>query len=339
VAAAAAAALFALTALAPACGASDEEPAKAPAPPAVTVSFPSTVVEPGVENTQCVVLRLGNAEPVHVGAIHNVLGDGSHHMVVYRVNDTEERPEPFPCQPFTDTLDPTKGSPIMVTQKHDDLLTLPEGVAFTLEANQMVRLEVHYINPTPKAEEIHATSTFVPISNDDFRDEADFLFIGNLDVRLAPHATGTLGPTFFELPSEFADAKFFAMTGHEHQYGTNVQVATAASADDPGTMVYDVPGWRWNEPKTEVFETPFTIPESGGFKFTCTWNNTSDKRVSFGESANDEMCFFWAYYYPSQGAQVCFHTKQVGGEAGLDVCCPDHPLCNLIRTELTSGGP
>jgi hypothetical protein len=39
------------------------------------------------------------------------------------------------------------------------------------------------------------------------------------------------------------------------------------------------------------------------------------------------MCFFWAYYYPSQGSQICFHTEQLGGN---DLCCPDNPLCEYI---------
>ena len=92
-------------------------------------------------------------------------------------------------------------------------------------------------------------------------------------------------------------------------------------------MVYDVPGWQWSEPKTEVFETPFTVPDNGGFQFTCSWNNTTGEEISFGESANAEMCFFWAYYYPSKGARVCFHTSRIGGVGGGDLCCPGDALC------------
>jgi len=47
---------------------------------------------------------------------------------------------------------------------------------------------------------------------------------------------------------------------------------------------------------------------------------------TFGESANNEMCFFWAYYWPSQGSKVCFHTEQYGGH---DLCCPGDSLCSL----------
>ena len=68
----------------------------------------------------------------------------------------------------------------------------------------------------------------------------------------------------------------------------------------------------------------FTVPTGGGFDFQCTWTNagTSARQVQFGESANDEMCFFWSYYYPSRGAKVCFHSEQ-GPTGPVDLCCPD----------------
>lgn len=320
---------LALALVAVACSSSKAEPPKAPAAPPVTLSFPATVVAPGVEQTQCVVMRLGNPAPLHIGAVHNVLGEASHHLIVYAVNDTVEKTTPFPCKPFTDTLDPAKGAPLMVTQKRDDLLTLPSGVAYSVAANQMIRLEMHYINASAAPKTVTATTTMVPISDDDFRDEAGFLFIGNPDIKLAPKSAATLGPTFFQIPHELSGVKFFAMTGHEHQLGTNVQIATAVNDTDPGKMVYDVPNWSWSEPKTEFFETPFTVPDDGGFQFTCSWNNTTDQQVRFGESANNEMCFFWAYYYPSQGARVCFHTSRIGGVGGGDICCPGDALCGF----------
>jgi len=307
-------------------------PPKDPPAAPLTLTFPSTPVPAGQEKTQCVVMRLGNVAPVHVGAVHNVLGDSSHHLIVYRVNDTVEQLTPFECQPFTDTLDPTKGSPLMVTQKKDDLLTLPGGVAYSLDANQMIRLEMHYINASASEKKVTATSTMIPISEQDFRDEAGFLFIGNPDIKLPPKSETKLGPSFFQVPQELSGVKFFAMTGHEHQFGTNVQVAMSTTDTDPGKMIYDVPNWTWSEPKTEVFATPFTVPDNGGFTFTCSWNNTSDQQVRFGESANAEMCFFWAYYYPSQGARVCFHTSRIGGPGGGDICCPGDALCSLVTS-------
>lgn len=306
---------------------------QAPAP--VSVKFPDIKVPGGKEETECVTLRLPNDAPLKIGSIHNTLGDGSHHLIVYKVIDTEEKTTPYKCQPFADTLDATKGSPLMVTQKHDDLLQLPPGVGFSIAAHQMIRLEMHYINPTSEERTITATSKMNPIAEQNFKDEADFLFIGNPDISIPAKSKATLGPTFFELPEDFVGTKFFAMTGHEHQYGTNVQIALSSAKGDPGKMVYDVPNWSWSEPKTEVFNPPLEVPAKGGFTFTCSWNNTSDQKVTFGESANDEMCFFWAYYYPSKGAKVCFHSNRAGGPEGLDICCPEHPLCNLINDQLS----
>jgi hypothetical protein len=70
------------------------------------------------------------------------------------------------------------------------------------------------------------------------------------------------------------------------------------------------------------------VPAGSGFRFTCEYNNTSDQQVTFGESANKEMCFFWAYYYPDQGAKVCVSTNYQGTIYNL--CCPGDALCSLL---------
>jgi hypothetical protein len=239
-----------------------------------------------------------------------------------------EQPEPYDCQPFADTLDPSKGSPVMITQKHEETLTLPDAVAFTMQPNQMVRLEMHYLNATSAELEVSATSTFITMPEADFKFEADFLFIGNPDIDIAPHSTATLGPTFMQLPSNLEGSQFFGITGHTHQWGTNVTVAAADASTGPDKPIYDVQGWLWSEPPTVYHDPPFTLPSSGGFRFTCSWNNKGDAQVGFGESASDEMCFFWAYYYPSKGSFVCAHTDQIG--SGLDVCCPGNALCDYL---------
>jgi Copper type II ascorbate-dependent monooxygenase, C-terminal domain len=303
-----------------------------------SLSIGPIMAMPGEENTQCIIVHLGNMSSIHVGAIHNVLTDGSHHMIVYRSSETVEQTTPVNCVPFTDTLDPTKGSTLVVSQKKDDTLTLPQGVAFTLDPAQMIRIELHYINTGSTPLEITGTTNFVTMANSQYKDEAGFLFIGDPDITLPPHATTTLGPVFFSMPAQYQGVNFFAITGHEHQMGTGVTVSTAASSTDPGTSVYDVPGWLWSEPATVVAAPPFVLPAQGGFTFTCNWDNTSDQTIKFGESALDEMCFFWAYYYPSQGSQVCIHSDKVGN-GGVDVCCPGASfVCSEIIDYLNSDG-
>jgi len=328
-----------VVALAAACSSGKTAPDPNAVPPGTqyTLSIGPITVQPGEERTQCLVLPLGNPGPIHVNTIHNTLTPGSHHMIVYRSAETVEQTTPFDCQPFTDTLDPSKGSTLMVTQKRDDVLTLPSGVGFALDANQMIRLELHYINPGAQPIQVTATTTLTTMDERQFQSAADFLFIGDPDITLPPNAKTTLGPIFFQLPSEYAGVNFFAITGHEHQLGTDVKVAVASNANDPGTPVYDVPGWLWSEPTTVVANPPFTVPQNGGFRFTCDWNNTTTNTVKFGESANDEMCFFWAYYYPSQGSRVCLHSDRYNG--GIDICCPgSNIICSIIQSKLQDAG-
>lgn len=69
---------------------------------------------------------------------------------------------------------------------------------------------------------------------------------------------------------------------------------------------------------------------------SCTEEGVPDGPVLTGDeytiqSANDEMCFFWAYYYPSRGARMCVHSAAVGGPEGIDVCCPAAPGDQLSK--------
>lgn len=291
-----------------------------------TVTWGPLEVPAGTDHTQCVTKRLGNPAELQVGSIHNVLDGVSHHLIVYKVADTEEQPEPYDCEPFQDTLDPSKGMPLMITQKAEEILELPQGVAFTLEPDQMIRLEMHYVNPGVEAETIEATSTMIAIAPGTFEHEAGFLFAGSVDVDVPPNAQTTLGPQHIEMPEELFGKSFFAFTGHVHKLGTDVTVGmTDADAVIP---VYDVEGFEWSEPPTQYHEPPVILGEGEGFDITCAWNNTTNQAAGFGEQASDEMCFFWAYYYPSEGSKVCASTEQV--EGGLDLCCPGHFLCDQI---------
>jgi hypothetical protein len=296
-------------------------------------------VQPGVENTQCIWLKLSNTTDIEVHQMHNVLSPTSHHLIVYRDDmDTTEQTTPTPCQPFTGALNTTGMiEPLAITQKKDDEITLPDGVGYKFAAGQMIKLEMHYINSGDTAQDTQATVDFYSADPATIHDEAAVLFTGSPDIGtmgqgIAPGASYTLHE-FFTVPSylDLSQSHIFAITGHEHHYGTGVQLQVAPSATGAMTMVYNPMPFQWAEPATATFATPFAIPQNGGLDITCSWTNTGTATAKFGESANDEMCFTWMYYYPSQGSKVCMHTNQYGGASGINVCCPSSDsLCGLI---------
>jgi Copper type II ascorbate-dependent monooxygenase, C-terminal domain len=295
-------------------------------------------VPPSREATQCIWLRLSNETEIKVHKMHNQLSSTSHHLIVYRDDmDTTEQLTPVPCQPFTGALNATgKIFPVMITQKDDDELTLPPHVAYTLAPHQMIKIEMHYLNAGDSAAPATAMVNFFAADPAAIRDEANILFIGTPDIALKGNSASEVHGFFTPERAglDLTDAKFFAITGHTHKLGLSVDVGVGDTSAGPFAPVYAPTDFSWSEPVTAAHKPEFRIPDGGGFDFTCKYYNNTSATVGFGESASNEMCFFWAYYYPSNGSHVCVHT--VLRNVGLDLCCPEAgpQLCDLI----TSGG-
>ena len=158
-------------------------------------------------------------------------------------------------------------------------------------------------------------------------------FNGNPDLSIPPGQDWTTPWRFLDVPD---GSHVFAITGHTHQYGTRVEINTSTGRDDPGAEIY--PGeqdYLWDEPPVTYFEPALSFQNNSGFQYRCSYNNTSGGQVGFGESANQEMCFLWAYYYPSQGYRLCVNPGDIGGGAGgYSICCPGHFICSLLTNFL-----
>ncbi len=284
---------------------------------------------PGEEVTYCVERRLGNDEEAFINRIASSITSGGHHMILYRSNATEERPDAFECTPFLETLY-GENVPLMVSQIAKEELVFPEGVATRISANQMVRIETHFINTNAAEVDASVEVTLSAMAPELVVHEADFLFLGSPDIWIGPGQTETLGPRYVQFPDSMADIEVFAATGHTHQYGLDVSAWRSMDEEDLEEKIYPTTDkWYWDEPEVAYYEEPLTFPEGSGVNIECTWQNTSEHGVGFGESANDEMCFMWAYYYPSQGYKLCVQTDYAGYP--LSLCCPSEDLlCDLL---------
>ena len=273
----------------------------APAMPPTTTPFVAAIrvpgVMPGEEGTVCTQVRLDN-EAAKIVEMHNTLSRGSHHFIVSRVTDPTEAEYPVtPCTPFRGAV---RGAPFTITQKHDDEVTLPAGVAYSIDADQLMHLELHYLNVGTMPIDVVAETRLFPASGSGALQEATVMLIGTGDILIAPREMASTGPKFIALPPGMEGAKFFAMTGHTHRFGTSVKVSAAGSTGQPITLLYDPQPYHWDSPEMKHLEPMVEVPAGGGFSFECSWINESDAMITFGESALAEMCFFWAYYYPKK---------------------------------------
>jgi hypothetical protein len=265
-----------------------------PAPFTYSIVIPS--VAPGEEGTQCLNVQLPNTTPISITKIHDVLSEGSHHFIVSMVNDPMATVMPATaCKPFRTAL---QGGPLAITQRKDDTIVTPPGVGYGLSANQIISLELHYINTDTNMLQVQAQTEIYPAEPGANLQDSTVLLIGTTNFSLAPQTTTSTGPRYIAMPSDLDGVNYFAITGHTHRLGTAVKVSSASSATATPTVLYAPPNYNWDSPSLDQLNPAVQVPSGGGFVLQCDWNNTTNSTITWGESALNEMCFFWAYYYP-----------------------------------------
>lgn len=272
----------------------------------LSVPGPVLTVNSGEEDTVCIDVRLGNADTIYVKGIRAHLSEGSHHIIFYKSARTVPSPEPEPCTPFIDveTLS-SSGAPLFIAQQRETQIDFPPGVALALEADQMVRIEIHYINVGHRPINVQGTIDLVldPSSPDSIT-RADLMFWGTTRISIPPRSKDTA--RFFGLvpagPRE--PLSVFGITSHTHQLGELATIERTDDEDVPGEILHTSTSWA--EPPLDMFDPPLVFDGNDGLLLTCQYANTTNEWISFGEGFNNEMCFLWAYYYPSRGLLMAF---------------------------------
>jgi len=249
-------------------------------------------------------VSLGNGAGALVRRFRAELTDGSHHLIVYRSKSTQASPNPVNCGGFSGLFGGEY--PIFIAQQKAAELVMPTDaetvtpVAFEIGPDQMLRYELHYINVTSQPMEVAGSVHFDTVPLETQVIKSDLAFWGTVGIEIDPMASFDTGVKF---QKGLAGTKTFALTTHQHQLGTRMRVWHAANAGDTSTLVAD--GTDWANPSLEQFSPPLPFDGSNGLAYQCEYQNTTSSHIDFGEGFNDEMCFLWHYYYPSQGFQYC----------------------------------
>jgi hypothetical protein len=253
---------------------------------------------PGEERIVCVDKKLPTTAAIDMVKITSDLTQGGHHLVFYKSGATTESAAPYTCMTFRDIT--TGTVPLYIAQKSSTVLNFPKGVAYTMPAAQMVRVELHFLNSTTAPLAVTGTVHITDAVAGTITDHANLMFYGNMRIAIPAQSTATVGPTFRKFAS--AAPKIFGLTGHQHQRGTGVTIELASAATGAGTNVYT--NTDWADPPLTIFDPPLVPTAGQGFRYTCTYNNPTNSPITFGEGVNQEMCFLWAYYYPDMGFDI-----------------------------------
>jgi hypothetical protein len=299
---------MALLALAGCSG--DPEPAPTLAQPySASVTIPD--VPAGEEATKCAIVRLDLPAEGWVHRMRGNLGEGSHHLIAYASNAKAEQPDPAWCIGFTGVFQGER--PLFIVQQRETELSLPlddDGqVAFALEPDQLIRLEMHYINTSEAARSVTGSVTFDMVEQGTDVVRADFAFWGTSELNGGGNPPSEDIPAMSQADSgvvfqqALPGTKSFAATTHQHRLGTRMRLWHTNDPTALGEPVVD--NSDWSDPPLVAFNPPLEHGADMGFAYRCEWNNPDNVSVSFGEGYYDEMCFLWHYYYPGQGFHLC----------------------------------
>ena len=72
-----------------------------------------------------------------------------------------------------------------------------------------------------------------------------------------------------------------------HELGIGFTIAPF-DGTETGDIIYS--NDDWHIPNIVQYDPPLVIPAGTGFEWTCTWQNPGDEMVTYGSTAQDEMC-------------------------------------------------
>jgi hypothetical protein len=229
--------------------------------------------------------------------------EGSHHLIVFMTQNALQPDGTLVKDCGLTGGGGLGGLPIWTysAQTPEQTAPMPDGVGMTVNANQHLYVQMHYLNTTDEPLVVHASlSAFgLPSTTEFTRTEVFVTF--NADISIPPHATNFV----VTATCDVADKKFWQMSTHAHMQAIKTSVA------DGTDMLFTSDNWEhpgqqlWDGPRYYQFKQP-------QITWSCTYNNTganADNTIVAGQSARtDEMCMAVGYQFPAVGPRGCFKS-------------------------------
>jgi hypothetical protein len=247
----------------------------------------------GMETTQCQFVKMPPGHAYLIAADHEYTA-GSHHMLLYRTDLTKiDNPNLQDC--YEGSIMSHVRGVLYGSQEPKGSMTLPEGVGYDVQPEEVLLLQVHYLNASTSPLQSKVTVTLHTITDaKKIQNLAGVLFYYNpfIDVPAGAMATAAARCTLTK------DITLMGVFPHYHARG----IGYRAYLDPPGSVAtdpfYTSTDWTHPAPWTGG---PLQIAAGSAIRWYCDYDNTSGASEFFqGKSAaTNEMCMFIGGYYPA----------------------------------------
>jgi copper type II ascorbate-dependent monooxygenase-like protein len=166
----------------------------------------------------------------------------------------------------------------------------PPGVALRVPAGSAFDLNSHYVNRTDETREgeIHVNLRYANPAL--IQHTAEVLNLNNTDLVLPPKQVTTVTRTY----SSDERINVFQLFSHAHQFMIEFRVELDGGPRD-GEVVYRANDWK-HPPILEI-DPPLVVEPGDGLRLVATYNNSTDRTLTFGFLSEDEMMILFGYYY------------------------------------------
>jgi hypothetical protein len=213
---------------------------------------------------------------IYVGAIRPIAPPGTHHTVM-ALNGFGT------------------GQYVYASGVDTNAVVFPEGVGFKIPANELVILQLHIFNPSPDPLSGISGIEVIELAAEDVEIEADLFLPGPTDLAIPAHQEHTQsGTCVIDTPQTV-----FALFPHMHQLGSHFKT-TLHVAGEP-IVIHDQ-AYEFEHQPFLTFD-PIALGAGDSIETECTWNNTTDLEVHWGESSEAEMCFSILFRWPAQAGE------------------------------------
>lgn len=254
-----------------------------------------TGIAPGADITLC--SYLDRRFDVETDVTHHRVFQspaGAHHVIVYAARQ-EQAPGTHEC-----TEEDMLNARLVASGGAEGVsLDPPEGLTFRIPAGSQIMIQTHWINAGTKAIDGQAVAYLTAGPAVKTRQVLDLFNVFKLNFQIPPGRRDTVTTT---CPIK-RDLKLFSMTGHQHEWGTRVEIELLDGPSAQMLWANDWQPWFASNPPVNYYtaDKPLVLKAGQQLKLTCTWNNTTDKDLMFPR----EMCVASGFYFPADGEIDC----------------------------------
>ena len=203
--------------------------------------------------------------------------------------------------------------PVFPSQRDNQEITFPEGVAAPMMVPSLYIFSHHYVNTSPDPIRINAALNIETVDRDEVEEVASLVFdaIGGFEVP-AGESLVVERTCVMERPVAVA-----LVSTHTHAWGECASLNTFDGDEVSPDPFYVNRTWE-TPPIVHFAPGTFALDAGEGIHYACHFENTEDRTLVVDGTAEGEMCVFAAVVYPAtQSVEQVEETVANGDLAGL----------------------